>query len=141
MEKTDHMKDALSARRGKGLEVIIGLGRPGAEGDVGSHDGISGTRDGESNFDSKRSDLAPSPVSKEEKEAVMNSASGLHAPHPSGVIQSQQEMAPGDVPTPDDARAHFSENMSENDIRDMADRKPRSLAERARKEAFMQKKQ
>ena len=56
------------------------------------------------------------------------------------MISSQHEMAPGDVPTSDDARAHFSKNMSEHDIQDMADRKPRSLAERARQYAFSKKK-
>lgn len=131
MEKVDHMKDALSARRGKGLELIIGLGEP-KEPEGRMHD--------ESPSDSKRSDLAPPPVAEENKDAAMNSAAGLHAPHPDGVIEDQHTMAPGDVPTPDDARAHFSENMSEHDIRDMADRKPRSLMERARQHAFSQNK-
>lgn len=131
MEKVDHMKDALQARRGKGLEIVIGLGNP---------NGDEGKMQEESPSDYKRSDLAPPPVAKEDKEAVMNSAAGLHTPHPDGVIESQHEMAPGDVPTPDDARAHFSQNMSENDIKDMAARKPRSLMERARQYAFEKKK-
>ena len=172
MEKKDHMKDALSARRGKGLEVIIGLGHGAGEGDVDSHDGASSMHSSEEMHDSKRSDLAPPPasMSKDRSEhestvgkhgnsdpgkgdrseslpvdiadehAAMNSAEGLHAPHPEGVIAGQHEYAPGDVPD-GDAKAYFSKNMSENDIRDMADRKPRSLMERARQHAFEQKKQ
>lgn len=137
MEKVDHMKDALQARRGKGLEIIIGLGGPKEP--EGGMDGRDGTGSTERDVDTKRSDLAPPPVSQEDKNAVMNSAAGLHAPHPDGVIEDQHEMSPGDVPTPDDARAHFSQNMSEHDIRDMASRKPRSLMERARQHAFEKK--
>ena len=131
MEKVDHMKDALAARRGKGLEIIIGMGEPKEP---------EGRMQEDSPSDYKRSDLAPPPVSQEDKNAVMNSAAGLHAPHPDGVIEDQHEMGPGDVPTPDDARAHFSQNMSEHDIKDMASRKPRSLMERARQHAFEKKK-
>ena len=161
MEKKDYMKDALQSRRGKGLEVIIGVGKGPGEGDVDGRDGISGTRDGESNYDSKRSDLAPPPAKSDvgtsgnpEREPGSNlpaqdkgklsdllSAEGEHPPHPDMVIAGQHEMAPGDVPTMDDAKAHFSQNMSESDIKDMADRKPRSLMERARQHAFAQKKQ
>lgn len=127
-EKSDPMKDALSARRGKGLEIIIGLGKP------------DNLREEDADIKSGRSDLAPPPDGTGDREAPMESASGLHAPHPDGVVAAQHTYAPGDVPTPDDARAHFSENMSENDIRDMANRKPRSLAERARQYAFEKKK-
>lgn len=162
-EKKDHMKDALQSRRGKGLEIIIGMGRDagGNQGDVDGRDGISGTREGESNYDSKRSDLAPPPARSNDgplnnpepemgsdrplqdkgKLSDMLSAEGAHAPHPDAIVAGQHEMAPGDVPTMDDAKAHFSQNMSEEDIKDMADRKPRSLMERARQHAFAQKKQ
>lgn len=136
-EKTDHMRDALSARRGKGLEIVIGMGHP-----TGDQEGGPGgpMRSSDSEYDSKRSDLAPPPVGDEDAAAPMQSAEGLHAPRPAGVIAGQHEMAPGDVPTPDDARAHFSANMSEHDIKDMSERKPRSLAERARQYAFSKKK-
>lgn len=131
-EKSDPMKDALAARRGQGLEIIIGLGGPNpAGGEGGMHR--------EKEEYNPRSDLAPPPVSEGDRGAPMESAAGLHAPHPAGVIAGQHEMGPGDVPTPDDARAHFSQNMSEHDIRDMANRKPRSLGERARQMAFSKK--
>jgi hypothetical protein len=131
-EKTDHLKDALSARRGKGLEIIIGLGPHGDyEGGVASDD--------QRKIESGHGDLAPPPVASGDQEAPMESGAGLHAPHPEGVIAGQHEMGPGDVPTSDDARAHFSQNMSEHDIKDIANRKPRSLAERARQYAFSKK--
>lgn len=172
MEKMDPMKEALNARRGKGLEVIIGLGKGPGEGDVNAEDGASAMHSKDEMHDGKRSDLAPPKASmdnygkddestvgdhgnpQESKgkrsedqprdiadiHAAQNSAEGLHAPHPEGVIAGQHEYAPGDVPD-GDAKAYFSKNMSENDIRDMADRKPRSLMERARQHAFKQKKQ
>jgi len=140
-ERPDHMKDALAARRGKGLEIIIGMGRPNSGGGEGDMHGAPPMHKGEDeDVQNGRSDLAPPPVGDDDAEAPMQSAEGIHAPHPAGVIASQHEYAPGDVPTPDDARAHFSENMSEHDIKDMADRRPRSLAERARQEAFKRKK-
>lgn len=138
-EKKDYMKDALAARRGKGLEVIIGLGHPDgdAEGDGSGPHAAPLAHDQPE--DSKRSDLAPTPEADRSLEAPEASGAGLHAPHPDAVISAQNEMSPGDVPTMDDAKAHFSKNLSEHDIKDMASRKPRSLAERARQHAFMKK--
>lgn len=140
-EKTDHMKDALAARRGKGLEIIIGLGKGDGDHEGGVSAPAHGIMDDEARKNqSGRGDLAPPPVGDEDTSSPMMSAEGLHAPHPESVISGQHEMAPGDVPTPDDARAHFSQNLSEHDIKDMSDRKPRSLAERARQFAFSKKK-
>lgn len=152
----DHMKDALNSRRGKGIELTIGIGGPAQDQEGGTQEGGSGrkgsndlnsslsrepneipaSKDIASNKDVKNTDLAPPPQSEGDRQAPKISGNDLNAPHPDGVIAAQHRYEPGDVPTNDDAKAHFSENLSENDIRDMANRKPRSLAERARQYAF-----
>ena len=142
-QNTDMMRDALAARRGKGLEIIIGMGKPTGDQEGGMHGaprspdgyGMRESGDEAGNHDVTQ-DLAPAPDSIEDRQAAMGSARGMHDANTPGVVSSQHEMSPGDVETPEDARAHFSQNMSEHDIRDIADRKPRSLSERARQFAF-----
>lgn len=148
MEKMDHMKEALSARRGKGLDAIMSqpdhapavMGTdPGEHEDA--HTGQPHEESVNSSMDYKRSDLAPAPESSSASAASRRSGEGQHQSIQDAVVGGQHEMAPGDVHTNDDTRSHLMGNLSEVDLRDMSNRKPRSLMERARKEAYAQKKQ
>ena len=171
MEKVDHMKEALAARRGKGLEHITMDHSGKVEGtDLGEHEDLSArgsspyapgqrvartpeigpvgsphkedvAEGSMSEADFKRSDLAPPSESHESGDkSVMESGMGQHRAVQKGVIGAQHEMAPGDVHTNDDTHSHLMGNLTEVDLRDMANRKPRSLMERARQDAYRGKK-
>lgn len=123
-EKTDHMKDALAARRGKGLELIIGIGHP--DGPMGpDHQALKGPHEGgpmsddERKIESGRGDLAP-PLKGE-----------------GDVLAEHMSEHPDHLDALEDA--DLIKEMTDHDKQDLIARKPRSLSERARQFAFNKK--
>ena len=132
--ESDHMKEALRSRRGKGIDVSIILG-PHAEPEQGEK-GVQPTtgeyhdqRKHETDIDqSSKSDLAPMPDHPLDKDH----AAGVPAMDPMG-NSPLSELHDGDL----------IGGMSDGDKKDVSERAPRSLMERARKamiEKYTQKK-
>ena len=111
MEKVDHMHDALKARRGKGLDIIIGVNPHGEAPEVPGEakPPMGEPQDKEAAADPKHSDLAPP---REPKDAATEEA---------------------------DMHDALMGGLSENDKKDLGTRKPRSLYERAQRAQFNKK--
>ena len=104
----ENMKKALQSRRGKGIDISVILG---------PHEGDKEEQE------SKKSDLAPAP----DHPLEVDHAAGVPAPDHPSMRSPLSEMKDSDL----------LNGMSEYDMGDAATRSPRSLGERARKEAIL----
>ena len=118
----ENMKKALQSRRGRSVDISVILDpHQGAK-----YDGAGGKIDGHTDKDyedSKKSDLAPAP----DHPLDVDHAAGVPAPDHPSMHSPLSEMKDSDL----------LNGMSEYDMGDAATRSPRSLVERARKEAIL----
>lgn len=109
MEKMDPMKKALAMRRGQGIDIKI----------------IVGESDGD-----KKTDLAPKP------ESPLASGADMKPIAAGSPMDQAVQGQPMEGHEDSEMDAEMLSQMSDFDKQDLAERKPRSLGERARQAAM-----